>query len=63
MTYPPVIQFKTRAYEAEARARLARERRAVRPPRRRLVNWLALLPRGTRRPRHDPNLRPTGCEQ
>ena len=30
MTYPPVIQFETRAFEAEARARLAGEQRAAR---------------------------------
>jgi hypothetical protein len=47
MTYPPVIQFETRALEAEAHARLARERRAGRPEkctsdRWRLVKWLPL---------------------
>jgi hypothetical protein len=30
MTYPPVTQFETRASEAEARARLAREQGAAR---------------------------------
>jgi hypothetical protein len=32
MTYPPVTQFETMALEAEAQARLARERRAARVP-------------------------------
>jgi hypothetical protein len=32
MTYPPVIQFETRAIETEARVRLARERLAGRSP-------------------------------
>ena len=34
MTYPPVIQFQTRALEAEAHARLALERRAAHAPER-----------------------------
>lgn len=48
MTYPPVIQFATRALEAEAQTRLAHERRAARVPkrttdrRRRLIQWLPL---------------------
>lgn len=48
MTYPPVIQYETRALEAEDQARLARERRAARAPKRttqrwgRLRNWLPL---------------------
>ena len=45
MTYPRVIQFETRELEIEARARLARERRAARAPkpagdgRRRFMPW------------------------
>jgi hypothetical protein len=52
MTYPPVIQLETRALEAEALTRLARERRAPEAEpsaahrRLRLGRWLA--PRRTR---------------
>jgi hypothetical protein len=47
MTYPPVIQFETRALEAEAQATLARERQVARAPMRtpnrwRLMKWLSL---------------------
>jgi len=50
MTYPPVIQFETRAREAEAQAILARERRAARAAERttdrwpRLRGWLPMKP-------------------
>ena len=56
MTYPPVIQLETRAHEAEAQARLARERRAARGPKRttdswrRLMKWLPLTGREHERP-------------
>jgi hypothetical protein len=49
MPYPHVTQFETRALEAEALARLARERRAAAAPERvtgrrpRLVKWLPRL--------------------
>ena len=52
MTYPRVIQFETRELEIEARARLARERRAARASKpagdgwRRLMGW---RPAGGRR--------------
>ncbi len=45
MTYPRVIQFETRELEIEARARLARKRRAARAPKpagdgwRRFMRW------------------------
>jgi hypothetical protein len=39
MTYPPVIQFETRALDAEARARLAWERRAARAPKQPTHRW------------------------
>jgi hypothetical protein len=48
MSYPPVTQFETRALQAEAQARLTRERRAARTPKhaidrsRRLRIWLPL---------------------
>jgi hypothetical protein len=53
MTYPHVTQFETRALEAEALARLGRERRAARAPQRttggtrRIATWLP-LPRADR---------------
>jgi hypothetical protein len=45
MPYPPVIQFETRAHEAEAQARLARERFGARVPNAthglpRFMSWL-----------------------
>jgi len=43
MTYPPVIQFETRALEAKAQARLAREQRAAREPKRPLSGQLRFL--------------------
>ncbi len=43
MTYPPVIQFETRAREAEARARLAGEQRAAYAPKHTTVRWLWLV--------------------
>jgi hypothetical protein len=39
MTYPPVIQFETRALEAEARTTLAREQRAARAARPIFRSW------------------------
>jgi hypothetical protein len=48
MPYPPVIQFETRALEAEALARLAREKRAARAserPTRGLPRLMGRLPR------------------
>jgi hypothetical protein len=44
MSYPPVIQFETRALEAEARARLAREQRAARGPAASGRRWLPVRP-------------------
>ena len=48
MSYPPLIQFETRAREAGAKARLARELRAARPPRSRSIRWLPFLRLRTR---------------
>ena len=56
MSYPPVIQFEARAIEAEAQARLARERRAARALKRTPVSrrqrrqWLPLWRPGARAP-------------
>jgi hypothetical protein len=53
MTYPPVIQFETRALHAEAWVRLARERAAAKPAaagRRRLLARLPLPHLGAARP-------------
>lgn len=71
MTYPPVIQFETRALEAEAQASLARERRAVRAPKRttarwrRLMKWLPLPRPGARVALRAPVMKSklTDCEQ
>ncbi len=71
MTYPPVIQFETRAGEAEAQARLARERRAARAPKRttdrwrRLVKWLPLPNARARAAERAPLMKSklTDCEQ
>ncbi len=57
MTYPPVTQFQTQALEAEARAQLARERRAARATKRtsdrrgRLMAWLGVTRPGAERAR------------
>jgi hypothetical protein len=45
MTYPPVIQFEERALEADAQARLARERQAVRAPKPTISCWQRLMRR------------------
>ena len=71
MTYPPMIQFETRALEAEAQARLARERRATGAPKRttdgwrRLMRWLPLARPGARAAERAPlmKLKLTDCEQ
>ena len=64
MTYPPVVQFETRALEAEARATLSRERRAARPTRpatQKLLQLITRLPRAraVERPPVSPRL--TDC--
>jgi hypothetical protein len=43
MTYPPVTQFETRALKAKAQARLAREQRGARTPKRPISGQLAFL--------------------
>lgn len=72
MTYPPVIQFETRAREAETQARLACERRAALAPKRttddrwrRLMKWLPLRRPRARAAERAPlmKLKPTDCEQ
>jgi hypothetical protein len=71
MTYPPVTQFETRAFEAEAQARLARERRAARAPKRttnrgpRLMEWLPFPRPAGRAAERAPLLRSRlrDCEQ
>ena len=71
MRYPPVMQFETRAREAEAYARLARERRGSRAPQRArdrwqgLIRWLPLSRPGARAAERALLTRSTltGCEQ
>ncbi len=71
MTYPPVIQFETRALEAEAQARLASERRATRASKHTtdswgpLREWLRFARPGARAARSASllNVKPTDCEQ
>jgi hypothetical protein len=70
MTYPPVIQLETRAFEAELQARLSRERRAARAPKHpngrwRLRRWLPLPSPGARVAERAPLLRSRlrDCEQ
>ena len=68
MPYPPVIQFQTRALEAEARARLARERAAARVPNAthgvpRFMSWLPFTRRRARTESASlTKLNPTDCQ-
>jgi hypothetical protein len=66
MPYPRVIQFETRALEAEAQARLARERLAVRVPNTpqglmRFMSWLPFL-RARSASASLTKLKPTDCQ-
>ncbi len=68
MPYPPVIQFETRALEAEAQARLAREHPAARVPNttRGLTRFMCRLPLPRLRARTESasltKLKPTDCQ-
>lgn len=68
MPYPPVIQFETQALEAEAQARLARERLAARVPNttQGLTRRMSWLPFPRLRARAESawltKLKPTDCQ-
>jgi hypothetical protein len=64
MTYPPVIQFETRALEVEARLRLSGELHAARPARHTSAKWRKLSGFGAPAERAAlTRLQPKNCEQ